>query len=40
MGARLKLKKVTMCLKVFLFFTNKVDPDELTQYAVFHLGLH
>ena len=28
------------CLKVFFTFTNSVDPDEMQQYAAFHLGLH
>ena len=41
MDAGLKIeKKIIICLKVFFFFTYNVDPDELTQYAAFRLGLH
>ena len=29
-----------LCLKVFFTFTNSVDPEEMQQYAAFHLGLH
>ena len=28
------------CLKIFFTFKNSVDPDEMQQYAAFHLGLH
>ena len=31
---------VFFCLKIFFTFTNSVDPDEMQQYAAFHLGLH
>ena len=27
-------------LKIFITFTNSVDPDEMQHYAAFHLGLH
>ena len=31
---------VFFCLKIFLTFTNSVDPDATQHYAAFHLGLH
>ena len=31
---------VFFCLKIFFAFSNRVDPDEMQHYAVFHLGLH
>ena len=31
---------VFFCLKIFLTFTNCVDPDEMQHYAAFHLALH
>ena len=41
MDAGLKLeKKLSFVWRYFFFFTYNVDPDELTQYAAFHLGLH
>ena len=41
-GVRLKIKKsdCIFCLKIFCYLTNSVDPDEMQQYAAFHLGLH
>ena len=40
-GVRLKFKKnvIFVCLKIFYALTNSVDPDEMPQYAAFHLGL-
>ena len=33
--------KIVFCLKIFLTFTNSVDPDEMQHfYAAFHQGLH
>ena len=29
-----------MSLTVDLIFANSADPDEMQQYAAFHLGLH
>ena len=39
---RLKFSKniVFFSLKIFFTFTNSVDPDEMSHYAAFHLGLH
>ena len=35
-----KIKNIVFfCLKIFFTFTKSVDPDEMQQYAVFHLGL-
>ena len=34
------LKCCIFCLKIFVTFTNCVDPDEMQHYAAFHLGLH
>ena len=31
---------VFFCLKIFLTFTNSVDPGEMLHYAAFHLDLH
>ena len=31
---------VFFCLKIFLTFANSVDPEEMQQYAAFHLGPH
>ena len=31
---------VFFCLKIFLTFSNSVDPDEMQHFAAFHLGLH
>ena len=41
-GVRLQFAKniVFFCLKIFITFTNSVDPDEMQHYAAFHLGLH
>ena len=37
----INLKNVLLfCLKIFITFTNSVDPDEMQHYAAFHLGLH
>ena len=33
-------QKYCICLKIFITFTNSVDPDEMQYYAAFHLGLH
>ena len=33
-------KQAFFCLKIFLNFTNSVDPDEMQHFAAFHLGLH
>ena len=32
-------KIVLFCLKINFTFTNSVDPDEMLQYAAFHLGV-
>ena len=42
MGVRLYFSKyiVFFCLDIFFTFTNSEDPDEMQQYAAFHLGLH
>ena len=42
-GIRFYFKKkhiVFFCLKVFFTFINSVDPVEMQQFAIFHLGLH
>ena len=31
---------VFLSLKIVLILANSADPDEMQQYAVFHLGLH
>ena len=33
-------KNVFLSLKIAFVMTNSVDPDEMQQYAAFHLGLH
>ena len=33
------LKKI-FCLKTFFSLTNNVDPDEISHYTAFYLGLH
>ena len=34
------LKNIVFDLKIFFTLTNSVEPDEMTHYAAFHLGLH
>ena len=33
-------KIVFLSLKIYFVLANSVDPDEMLQYAAFHLGLH
>ena len=40
MDAGLKIEKNCHLSEGIFFFTYNVDPDELTQYAAFRLGLH
>ena len=41
-GAQVKILNydVFLSLKVVLILANSADPDEMQQYAAFHLGLH
>ena len=39
-GYNFQTNIVFFCLKIFFTFRNSVDPDEMKQYAAFHLGLH
>ena len=39
-GNNFNKKILYFCLKIFLTFTNRVDPDEMQRNAAFYLGLH
>ena len=41
MGSQVIISKINcVSLTIVFFLANSVDPDEMLQYAAFHLGLH